>query len=316
MIHWGFIGCGDVVEHKSGKPFWVDGQSEVVAVASRQIANAKAFAARHNIPSYYDDAAQLIANPAVDAIYVATPPSTHMPYAMQALAAGKPVYVEKPMGITLVECQAAVTLAKEKAVPLLVAYYRRSLPYYHKVKALLAMGEIGQIQAVHLTHFVAPQGQSAPAWKRDAAFAGGGLFYDVGCHALDVLDFIFGEITQVGGSSQNVACQTVLDDAVAAQFTFASGVVGTALWCFESGLNEDAIQVIGTKGRLTFHVFGNEMMLETAAGTQQITVASPTYMQAPMIANILAHLQGVAQADCTGEVALRTAQVMEQIVMS
>lgn len=148
MLHWGFIGCGDVVEHKSGKPFWQEGKSDVVAVMCRTLAKAQDFAARYQIAASYNSVEEMLQNPAINAIYIATPPSTHMPYAKLALQAGKAVYVEKPMGDSLAACQEVMQLAEEKNLPLYVAYYRRALPYYNTVKSLLASGEIGVVRKI------------------------------------------------------------------------------------------------------------------------------------------------------------------------
>lgn len=314
MIKWGFIGCGDVVEHKSGKPFWLAGQSEVVAVTSRRIESAKAFAQRNGIADYYDSVPELLQNPAVDAVYIATPPSTHIPYAKLALAAGKAVYLEKPMGITLAECEDAAVFAQQKGLPLLVAYYRRSLPYFQTVKQRLDSGEIGQVQAVNVTQFSPPQGADAPAWKRDVAQAGGGLFYDVGCHALDILDYLLGPIAAVQGVSKVRNCQGGMDDTVACQLSFASGALGTALWCFESGAKQDSIQIIGSKGQLVCQLFAKDITITVGGETRVLEIPAPAYVQQPMVHHVVALLQGQAVDVCTADIALRTARVMQAIV--
>src|SRR6185436_2348451 len=94
-IRWGAIGCGDVCEVKSGPGFQKAAGSQLVAVMRRDRDKAADFARRHGVPRFYADAEALIADPEVNAIYVATPPSTHMLYTKMAAAAGKPVYVEK-----------------------------------------------------------------------------------------------------------------------------------------------------------------------------------------------------------------------------
>ncbi len=106
---------------------------------------AEDYARRHNVPRWYDDAARLIADPEVDAIYVATPPSSHKQYALLAAQAGKPVYVEKPMSLSSVDCQEMIAACQSAGVPLFVAY-SRALRVFLKVKELLESGAIGQVR--------------------------------------------------------------------------------------------------------------------------------------------------------------------------
>ena len=156
MIRWGFIGCGSVTEKKSGPAFGKVEGSEVVAVMRRDAHKAKDYAARHGIEKWYADAQKLIDDPKVNAVYVATPPSTHAQYAIAAMRAGKPVYVEKPMAASYAECQEMVLVSKETGVPCFVAYYRRTLPYFLRVKQLIDDGLLGEISTVQIQFAIPP----------------------------------------------------------------------------------------------------------------------------------------------------------------
>src|SRR5438045_5708661 len=103
-VRWGIIGCGKVTEVKSGPAFQKAEGSALVAVMRRNGALAADYARRHGVPRWYDDAAALIADPEVDAVYIGTPPGAHESLALAVCAAGKPAYVEKPMARTLSEC--------------------------------------------------------------------------------------------------------------------------------------------------------------------------------------------------------------------
>ena len=142
VVRWGMIGCGDVTEVKSGPAFRKIQDSEVLAVMCRTASKAEAYAERHGIARWSDDAETLLANPDIDAIYIATPPDSHLEYTQRAAAAGKAVYVEKPMARTHAECQAMIAACEAAGVPLFVAYYRRTLPAFLKVKELLDAGAI------------------------------------------------------------------------------------------------------------------------------------------------------------------------------
>ena len=104
IIKWGFIGCGEVTKYKSGPAFQKVKGSEVVAVMSRERDKAQAYARERGIRRWYDDAQALVDDPEVNAVYIATPPSSHATYAIMSMKAGKPVYIEKPMAVTYEEC--------------------------------------------------------------------------------------------------------------------------------------------------------------------------------------------------------------------
>ena len=150
IIKWGFIGCGEVTKTKSGPAFQKVEHSEVVAVMSRDGAKAKAYAKERGIKKWYDDAQELIDDPEVNAIYIATPPSSHATYAIMSMKAGKPAYIEKPMAVTYEECTRINRISNETGVPCFVAYYRRYLPYFQKVKELVENGTIGNIINVQI----------------------------------------------------------------------------------------------------------------------------------------------------------------------
>lgn len=104
-IGWGIIGVGDVTEVKSGPAFQKADHSALVAVMRRTSALARDYAERHGVTRWYDDADALIHDPHVNAVYIATPPDTHMDYTLRVAQAGKPVYVEKPMARHHAECR-------------------------------------------------------------------------------------------------------------------------------------------------------------------------------------------------------------------
>lgn len=124
--------------------------SKVVAVMSRDEEKVKSYAIRHNIPNWYTDAQELIGDENVNAIYIATPPSSHATFAIMAMKAGKPVYIEKPMAASYEDCARINRISQETGVPCFVAYYRRYLPYFQKVRQLVEEGEIGNVINVQI----------------------------------------------------------------------------------------------------------------------------------------------------------------------
>ena len=149
-INWGFIGCGEVTEKKSGPAFNEVEGSRVVAVMSRTENRARSYAERHHVPKWYTDAQEIINDPDINAVYVATPPSSHATYAIMAMHAGKPVYVEKPLASSYDECARINRVSELTGVPCYVAYYRRYLPYFQRVKSIILNGVIGKITNVQI----------------------------------------------------------------------------------------------------------------------------------------------------------------------
>lgn len=236
-IKWGFIGCGDVTEVKSGPAFNKIKGSEVVAVMRRDSQKAQDYALRHGIAKWYDNATHLINDEEVNAIYIATPPSTHAKYAIEAMRAGKPVYVEKPMATTYDECLEMNRISKETGVPLFVAYYRRTLPGFLKVKELVEEGRIGKplLANIRLMRPAQEMEKENATWRVDPATAGGGVFYDLASHQIDFMTFVFGEVVEVNGATANMARFYKAEDTVVANFKFASGVLGSGVWSFVTG---------------------------------------------------------------------------------
>ena len=324
MIQWGFIGCGAVTEKKSGPAFSkVDG-SEVVAVMRRDGDKAREYAERHGIGKWYDDAADLINDPEVNAVYVATPPGSHAAYAIAAMRAGKPVYVEKPIAASWEEAVAMNRVSEETGVPLFVAYYRRTLPYFRRVKQLIDEGMLGDLSTVEIRFAIPPyqtdfDRENLP-WRVKRELAGAGYFYDLASHQLDLLDFLFGEITAVHGFATNVGGLYDVEDTVTAAFRFESGALGSGSWSFVApdDTRTDLIHFTGTKGKLTCSTFMfTPILLERADGVREYREGNPENIQYYLIESIVNYLNGKgAMPISRGISAAHTNRVMETIVRS
>ncbi len=317
MVRWGIVGVGDVTEAKSGPGFQQADGSQLVAVMRRDGAKAADYARRHGVPRWYDDADALVADPDVDAVYVATPPDSHREHALRAAAAGKPVYVEKPMARTAVECQDMIDACDAAGVPLFVAYYRRAMPRFVTVKDLLDGGAIGELRTVAV-RTQSPPGRWQPdhlPWRVLPEISGGGLFVDLGSHTLDLLDHLLGPVTQVSGTAGNRGGHYPAEDVVTAAFTFASGVQGVGTWCFDAATRVDEVEVVGTGGSLLFSSFGQEpLRLTTAAGERLVEAPYPATVQLPLIQTVVDALLGRGECPSTGTSALRTARVVDEVL--
>jgi 1,5-anhydro-D-fructose reductase (1,5-anhydro-D-mannitol-forming) len=318
-IRWGIIGCGDVTEVKSGPALQQARGSRLVAVMRRRGELAQDYARRHAVPHWFDDADALIRCPEVDAVYIATPPGSHLEYALRVCAAGKPAYVEKPMARSHSECARMVEAFAAAGLPLFVAYYRRSLPRFLKAKELIDTGRLGVINGVSYLYAAAPSRDLDPSrlpWRLVAEESGGGLFMDLGCHTLDILDYLLGPLEDVGGAAANLAAPYAVEDRVAMHFR-ARRAFGTASWELFGGAPEDLIEITGTAGRLSLSTFGGErVQLETGRGSESFDCPNPPHIQQPLIQTIVDELLGAGRCPSMGESAARTARVMDEVLAS
>jgi predicted dehydrogenase len=316
-VRWGIIGCGNVTEVKSGPGFQKAEGSELVAVMRRDGKLAEDYAKRHGVPRWYDDAEKLINDPEVDAVYVATPPGSHKDYVLKCAQAGKAVYVEKPMALNHEECKDMIKACEEAGVPLFVAYYRRGLPRFIKVKELVLNGAIGEVRLVNIRYQNKPlkiENNNIP-WRVIPEISGGGIFVDIACHTLDVLDYILGPIKEVKGSASNQAGLYKAEDIVTANFVFESGVHGSGSWCFSAYENFDNVELVGTKGKLSFSTFGSEpILLTTEEGVKEFPVENPMHIQQPLIQTIVDELNGKGICPSKGVSGSRTSWVMDQVL--
>jgi predicted dehydrogenase len=319
-VRWGIIGCGDVTEVKSGPAFQKVNNSELVAVMRRTGELAKDYAERHQVPKWYDDADQLINDPDVNAIYIATPPGSHKEYTLKAARAGKPVYVEKPMARNYAECQEMIAACEKAGIPLFVAYYRRAQARFLKIKELLENGAIGEVRFVSATQyqmdFEAGKQPEQLSWRVQPELAGGGLFFDLASHTLDIFDFLLGPIKSVQGIASNQAGYYSAEDIVSGTFLFESGVHGVGKWCFTAFENEDINEIIGSKGKITFSTFGNEpIRLTTEQGTEEWSFERPQHVHQPLVETIVSDLTSESSAcPSTGMSGARTNWVMGEMV--
>jgi predicted dehydrogenase len=174
-----------------------------------------------------------------------------------------------------------------------------------RVKRLVLSGEIGNVVNVQIRFAVPPRdldynSRNLP-WRVQADIAGGGYFYDLAPHQIDLLQEMFGPIIEAEGYTANRGGLYETEDSVSACFRFANGVPGSGSWCFvaHESAKEDSIQIIGDKGSVSFSVFTYApIKLHTERGDEEIRVDNPAYVQLPLIRNIVEHLQGTAICTC------------------
>lgn len=307
-IKWGIIGCGNVTEVKSGPAFNKVKNSSLVAVMRRDGEKAKDYATRHKVPKWYDDAMKLINDKDVNAIYIATPPSSHESYTLAAFQAGKPVYVEKPMTLNYASALNMAQAAKENNKKLCVAHYRRALPYFNKIKQMIDDKIIGEIRFANLTFYKKQLTKdelelTGNKWRVDVGVSGGGLFHDLAPHQIDLMYYFFGEISYAKGISVNQSRFYNADDVTAGNILFKNGIMFSGLWSFSVGKDEekDVCEIVGSQGSISFSIFNEQkIFLHKNGATEIIPFTPPQHIQQPMIEKVVEYFIDKGFNPCSG----------------
>ena len=318
LVRWGMIGCGAVTEKKSAPAYSRVAGSKLVAVASRRQSSAREYASRRGIDHVFGETADLINSDLVDAVYIATPPSSHVSLAMQAAAANKPCCVEKPLSTSHATSLQLVNAFEAAGLPLFVAYYRRSLPRFLQVKRWIDDGEIGEIRHIHWGLAREPTVADLAGdlgWRTNSKDAPGGYFDDLACHGLDLFDFLAEPIERASGFSRNLLGLYDAPDAVSASWTHQGGVTGSGFWNFAAAQRSDKVQIMGSLGRISFSVFDdNPLALETKGRRIEAAIANPDPIQLHHVENMILHLCGERVHPSLGASAARTDWVMDRIL--
>ncbi len=318
ILNWGIIGIGNVCEKKSGPAYQKTEGFNLKAVMRRDLDKAKDFAKRHHIETYSNNADAIINDPEIDAVYIATPPNSHLEYALKVAEAGKICCVEKPMAVTFEECETMLSVFKKKDTPLFVAYYRRSLPRFEQIKTWIDQKEIGDVRHIHW-ELTKPANEIDLSenynWRTDKSIALGGYFDDLASHGLDFFHYVLGDVESVDGQTTNQQDLYSAKDALSASWIHKNGITGSAFWNFGSWKREDRVEIIGSKGSIVFSVFDeNPIQLITPKETISLTIEHPENIQLYHVQNMKKHLDGTKQHPSTGETALHTAWVMDKIL--
>lgn len=317
QINWGIIGCGNVTEVKSGPAFKLVDRSSLIAVMRRDGEKAADYAKRHQISKWYDDATQLINDQDINAIYIATPPLYHKDYAIEALKAGKSVYIEKPVTIKTTDCIAIIEAQKLYPQKVTVAHYRRELPLFKAIKKIINDQAIGDIRFATLQLFQANGSDmianSEENWRINPAISGGGLFHDLAPHQIDLMLYFFGEPESFGGIATNQANYSEADDIVCGYIKFKNNIFFNGIWSFNVDKSEEReiCEIIGSKGKIAFQIFGNSLTITRNGKTEQLEFETPTHVQKDMIAKTTAFFRGEDENPCSLEEALVSLQIME-----
>ena len=274
-LGWGVVGCGDVVEHKSGPAIANAPRSEMVSVMRRDGAAARDFARRHGVARWSDDARQVIGDAAVDVVYVATPPSSHLEYVRAAAAAGKHVLVEKPMAMSAAEGGEMAAACAAAGVELFVAYYRRFWPHILRLRGLLAQGVIGRpllgMVDVSWGDVAGRRLAGTREWRDDPALGGGGGFVDICSHRIDLLVWLLGPVAAAHGVATRFDRDLQVEQIASVVMSMESGALCSVVGDFHSSREVDRFFIGGEHGGITADPLDDHALaLETANGSEEL----------------------------------------------
>ena len=313
-LSWGIIGCGDVAERKGGPALYTAAHSQLVAVMRRDKAKAEDFAKRHGARRAYDRVEELLADPEINAVYVATPPYVHAEQTIMAAQAGKHVMCEKPMAMTVEEGQAMIAASRANGVQLMIAYYRRRFPSVLKIKQLVEAGTIGQVvkATVQIGTGFSPPDTPTKQWRLDPRIGGGGLLMDLGSHAIDLLHFFLGDVRDVAAFVDTVANDLEVENSSSLILRFRNEGQASVVVNQNVGVRCNVLTLGGTEGSLAL-VGGlgcSGVTLETAKGTQSFDLNRPPITHLGIVENLVASVEKGDRNCVDGEEGLKTTKVL------
>jgi predicted dehydrogenase len=252
VVRWGLVGAGDIAEKRVAPALVTANRSELVAVSRRRPQLAEEFARRFGARRWHADWRELVRDDEIDAVYVAAPVQLHAPITIAAAEAGKHVLCEKPMALSVDECDRMIRSTDAAGVQLGIAYYRHLYPLVQRVKRLLSDGAIGAPVIAQLDafeRFDPPPGHPR-AWLLDPAVSGGGPMFDFGCHRIEVLLSLFGDVADVRALRANVLFDRRVEDAAIATLRFLPGPLATVTVAHAAAEPRDSLDVFGAEGSI------------------------------------------------------------------
>ncbi len=317
VLRWGILGCGDVAEHKGGPPLYTVDDSELIAVMRRDRDKAEAFAERHGAKHVYTDVDNLLADDAINAVYIATHPYLHCEQTNRAAQAGKHVLCEKPMAMTVEECQQMVDACREAGVTLMLAYYRNHYPNIVKMKTLMDEGAIGEVvlARINCTGYYNPNRHDLKNWRIKPEISGGGVLMDIGSHRISLLQYLMGDIESVRGYAETVHLDIPVDDSAVFTLRFENDSHGIANINWNVGVGIDDVEIYGTQGSLICSPLnsGNLTLVTKSDGQVELPQTQFPHTHTGLVEDFVNHIQTGEPIRCTGESGLQTNSIIAQI---
>ena len=285
-VGWGLIGCGDIARRRVAPALRDLDNCELIVVSRADAERAEVFAREFGAKRWHADWRDLIEDPEIEAVYVATPVHLHAAQAIAAAEAGKHVLCEKPMALSVGECARMNAAAEASGVRLGVAYYRRFYPAVERVAELLRSGEIGAPVLAQMNAFerFEPAPDHPRRWLLERRLSGGGPMFDFGCHRVEVLLNLFGRAAAVKGLTSNAAFAREVEDTACALIEFEGGAQAVLSVTHAAREPQDTLEVFGTRGSVRADVLNDgRLRIKTDAGEREESHTPHPNLHQPLI---------------------------------
>jgi len=289
---------------------------ELVAVSRAKAELAEAFAVEFGARRWCADWHDFLMDYEIDAIYVATPVHLHAEQTIAAAERGKHVLCEKPMALNVAECDRMIDACRGNDVKLGVAYYRHFYPVVRRVRELIDSGEIGVpvVAQVNAFEWFDPEATSARSWLLRKELSGGGPMFDFGCHRIEVLLDLLGNITDVKSTLANAFFDREVEDTATAIFQFERGTSGTLTVTHAAREPQDTLDLFFTNGSIHIPVLNEGTMRVLMKDSERTeTHPNPTNIHQPLIDDFTRAVLDNRDPVVNGSIARQVASVEESI---
>ena len=317
-INWGMIGCGDVTEVKNGPGLYQAEHSRLLGITNRTRSKAESWVERHGAGKVYDSVEELLSDPEIDIVYIATTPDCHKDLAIACAEAGKHCYVEKPIALSYEEAEEIQRAFEKSGTKIFVAHYRRGMSRYRKIKRLLEEGAIGKVRGMQMLRTQKQTEQDRlpddqKPWRLRSNVSGGGYFFETEIHMLDLIDFLVGAPAEFTLVQSNETGYYEAADTVSLSLKTETGVMVSGLWCYATDVEQDRTVIYGDKGAISYQYSFNDgpIRLETADGIQEFTPFLHPNVGTEQIQDIVNDLLGKGSCSSTLEAAMRALKITD-----
>ncbi len=315
ILKWGLIGCGDIAQKRVAPALRDLPGCELVAVSRARPELAESFARAFGARKWYATWQEMLGDPELHAIYIATPPRWHAAQTVAAAEAGKHVLCEKPMAMDVAECDRMIAACRANHVKLGIAYYRHCYPAIARIKEVIASGEVGRVVLAQINAFewFDPPPSHARYWfvKQEA---GGGPMFDFGCHRIELLFHLLGPIRQVSSLTAKVAFEREVEDTAAALFQFENTACASLAVTHASAEPQDTLDIFGTRGLIHVAVLNKGEIHIKSGGVTRVESHPPApNLHQPLIEDFVNAVGEGRAPVVTGEIGRAVAQIEAEI---
>ncbi len=313
MLGWAVVGVGDITRKRVFAALRDEPRSRLHCAVSTNPERARPYCQEHGVERIYPTLDEALADPKVDAVYVATPVYLHRPQTLAALAAGKHVLCEKPTALRPAEAEEMIAAAKNAQRRLGVAFYRRMYPKVRHARRLIEEGRIGRVTLVWAAahNWFDAEALVHRNWFLDPKKSGGGPLMDIGCHRIDMLNFLFGEPRVTGAVVGRQVHDYAVEDAatVTLEYPGAIRVVLDVRW--NSHINRDEFRIIGTKGEIDLTPLNGAECRILGDKEEMLAMGPHANLHYPMIENFVSAVLDGSELVSSGETALPTDRALD-----